>query len=404
MMQGQERLLKRQDAIDRLIAIYGVRHQADYAATKHQSSRLTMFAHLAQKQAIEVFELNLRLLDAYKQTDIGFQEVISKPIAESQTALHKDIEQMLKATAAQINNALSSVQEKINPYEPQDMRAVLDNQKDALKDLLTKNTILVAENSQLRSHFSFMPVQYRDFATNLQATNSPIYPNQRADPKVIVPRSNHTTGGELVLAGAPISHPSVQEYLTLRDARYTSLTSAQAAMDRAFKLRSKLLTDKGTYRIPFKESALTHYGTVPYATTESVDRSSGGALAGSWTVNPGYDVISGTYYPPTSSSPYDNSNSQHMSGALSPPGQRSAPDHYAKGKRQLDGAGRGHLAKAQRTDPDQNRKKGKGKSSSTAHFPRFRNTYIPFLWKYAAQSHYDLYEHTPLPKKGVEFS
>jgi hypothetical protein len=174
MMQGQEGLLKRQDAIDRLIAIYDVRHQADYAAIKHQSSKLTMFAHLAQKQAVEVLELNLRLLDAYEQTDIRFQEVISKPIAESQTALHKDIEQMLKATAAQINNALASVQEKINPYEPQDMRAVLDNQKDALKDFLTKNAILVAENSQLRSHLSFMLVQYRDFATNLQATNSPL--------------------------------------------------------------------------------------------------------------------------------------------------------------------------------------------------------------------------------------
>jgi hypothetical protein len=94
---------------------------------------------------------------------------------------------------------------------------------------------------------------------------------------------------------------------------------------------------------------------------------------------------------------------QHMSGALSPPGQRSAPDYYAKGKRQLDGAGRGHPAKAQRTDPDQNHKKGKGKSSS-AHFPRFRDTYIPFLWKYAVHSHYDLYEHKSLPKKGVEFS
>ena len=151
-----------------------IKQITDYAATKHQSSRLTMFAHLAQKQAIEVLELNLRLLDAYKQTDIGLQEVISKPIAESQTALHKDIEQMLKATAAQINNALASVQEKINPYEPQDMRAVLDNQKDALKDFLTKNAILVAENSQLRSHLSFMLVQYRDFATNLQATNSPL--------------------------------------------------------------------------------------------------------------------------------------------------------------------------------------------------------------------------------------
>jgi hypothetical protein len=216
MMQGQEGLLKRQEAIDRLIALYNMRHQADYAATKHQSSQLTMFAHLAQKQAAGVLELNLRLLDAYEQTDIRFQEVISKPIADSQTALHDAIEQMLKATAAQINNALASVQEKINPYEPQDMRAVLDNQKDALKDLLTKNAILVVENSQLRSHLSLMPVQYCDFATKLQATNSPIYLNQRADPKVIVPRSNHTTGGEIVLTGAPMSHPSVQEYL--RDA------------------------------------------------------------------------------------------------------------------------------------------------------------------------------------------
>jgi hypothetical protein len=100
-----------------------------------------------------------------------------------------------------------------------------------------------------------------------------------------------------------------------------------------------------------------------------------------------------TYYPPPSSSrPH-----------LSPSEQRSAPDYYAKGKRQLDGAGRGHLAKAQRTDQNQNRKSGKGKSSS-AHFPRFRDKYIPFLWKYAVQSHYDLYEHKPLPKKGVELS
>jgi hypothetical protein len=133
---------------------------------------------------------------------------------------------MLKATAAQINNALASVQEKTNPYEPQDMRAVLDNQKDALKDLLTKNAILVAEISQLRSHLSFMPVQYHDFATNLQATNNPIYLNQRADPKVIVPRSNHTSGGEIVLAPAPMSHPSVQE--CLRDAGYTSLTTPRS--------------------------------------------------------------------------------------------------------------------------------------------------------------------------------
>jgi hypothetical protein len=122
-----------------------------------------------------------------------------------------------------------------------------------------------------------MPVQYRDFATNLQAANNPISIRGVTLRYVIVPRSNHTSGSEIVLAPAPMSHPSVQECLC--DARYTSLASAQAATDRAFKLRSKLLTDKGTYRIPFKESALTHYGTVPHATTESVDRGSNSALA-----------------------------------------------------------------------------------------------------------------------------
>ena len=178
-----------------------------------------------------------------------------------------------------------------------------------------------------------------------------------------------------------MSHPSVQEFL--RDARYTSLTHAQAAMDRAFKLRSKLLTDKGTYRIPFKDSSLTHYGAVPHATTESVDRSSGGAPA---STGPGYDVISGTFYSPAPNNAHGNTTSQHTDGVPSPPGQRSAPDYYAKGKRQLDGAGRGLPAKAQRTDQDQNRRnKGKGKflrltsrASGTRTFHSYGNTlYTP---------------------------
>jgi hypothetical protein len=161
-----------------------------------------------------------------------------------------------------------------------------------------------------------------------------------------------------------MSHPSVQEYL--RDAKYTSLASAQAAVDKAFKLRSKLLTDKGTYRIPFKDSALTHYGAVPHATTESVDRSSGGAPSGH---GPGYDVISGTYYPPASRNPYSSATSQHTAGAPPPLGQGSAPDYYAKGKRQLDGAGRGHLAKFQRTDQDQNRASGTRTFRSYGNMP-----------------------------------
>jgi hypothetical protein len=93
-----------------VIALYDVQHQADYAATKHQSSQLTMFAHLAQKQAVEFLELNFRLLDAYEQADIKFEGNITKPIFDSQTALHLQVEQILKANASQINDALANAQ------------------------------------------------------------------------------------------------------------------------------------------------------------------------------------------------------------------------------------------------------------------------------------------------------
>ncbi len=60
-----------------------------------------------------------------------------------------------------------------------------------MDDLLAKNALLVTENSQLRMHLSFVPVEYRDYISNLQATNDPIYRNQRRTPRVIIPDTFH---------------------------------------------------------------------------------------------------------------------------------------------------------------------------------------------------------------------
>jgi hypothetical protein len=56
----------------------------------------------------------------------------------------------------------------ITAYDVNDMRAVLQSQKIALEDALTKNAWLVAENSELRMHLSFMPIEYRDYVEQLQ--------------------------------------------------------------------------------------------------------------------------------------------------------------------------------------------------------------------------------------------
>jgi hypothetical protein len=155
----------------------------------------------------------------------------------------------------------SATKEKINPYDVDDMRTVLLGQKETFQDLTNKNAVLVTENSKLRMHLSFMPVQYRDFVANIQATNNVLYQTQRRDPKVIIPRDDHTAGGNIAVTNAPMSHPSVQE--CLRDAKYTSFLHAKATLEQGFQLRARISTDKGTARIPFcKESGLTQYGRI----------------------------------------------------------------------------------------------------------------------------------------------
>ncbi len=174
------------------------------------------------------------------------------------------MERLLRENNAQINNALRATKEAFNPYDTEDMKAVLNKQKkDAMADPTAKNAVLVAENSKLRMHLSFMPVQYRDFVAHHQQTNSTLYQDQRRDPKVITLRSMHLEGGEIVWAPAPMSHPSVQE--CMRDAIYTTFDQSKVAFDYAFKLRKRFTEDKATKRIPLKETAVTQYNTISSA-------------------------------------------------------------------------------------------------------------------------------------------
>jgi hypothetical protein len=191
LLKGAQFLHDRQEEIDRLIALYDIQHQADFTTAKFNASRLTMLSHLAQKQAIEALDLNIRLVEAYEQLDVKIETNTVEQILHSQHAMRVQVEQFLHANALQISGALLATQEKINPYDVDDMRHVLLGQKETFQDLTNKNAVLVTENSQLRMQLSYMPVQYRDFVANIQATNGVLYTSQRRDPKVIIPRDDH---------------------------------------------------------------------------------------------------------------------------------------------------------------------------------------------------------------------
>jgi hypothetical protein len=84
--------------------------------------------------------------------------------------------------------------------------------------------------------------------------------------------------------------------------------------------------------------------------------------------------------------------------------QPQVHDQYAKGKRPLEGGGRGQALKAPKTDSSMDRNKGKGKPSSASFFPRFREYFYPIVNPGEAQYLYEFYEHKHLQKKDVQLT
>jgi hypothetical protein len=106
LLKGVNFLHERQEEIDRLIALYDIQHQADFTTSKFNASKLTMLAHLVQKQAIEALDLNIRLVEAYEQIDSKIEENTVDQIFHSRHAMRVQVEQLLHANALQICIAL----------------------------------------------------------------------------------------------------------------------------------------------------------------------------------------------------------------------------------------------------------------------------------------------------------
>jgi hypothetical protein len=85
-------------------------------------------------------------------------------------------------------------------------------------------------------HLSFMPIEYRDYVDQLQAKDHQVYRNQRHEPQVIIPETDHKLGYEINMEPAPMTNKHVQ--FALRDSQYTTLGEARAQMDRGFALSS----------------------------------------------------------------------------------------------------------------------------------------------------------------------
>jgi hypothetical protein len=174
------------------------------------------------------------------KSSLLIEKALGDRLEDTNEKLDKAIRLIMKQNQDVISNMLLEATKTITEFDVHDMRALMITQKEAIQNALDQNAMLAGQNSELRMHLSYMPVEYRDFVTNLQKTNNPKYRDQRQNPKVIVPESFHKDGYAndftIELEDAPLAHSAVQ--FCLRDAQYATLGEARRGMERGVKLRN----------------------------------------------------------------------------------------------------------------------------------------------------------------------
>jgi hypothetical protein len=166
---AQEWLDERQAEAESLVRLFLEQVTNDFNAFRLKKAKLILLAHLSQQQSIEVLQLNMKLADIMEQSQLHIEQSIGKQIDDNTSKMERDVKDILDQNRLLFRNAMREATDSITTYDVNDMRAVLQSQKIALEDALAKNALLVAENSELRMHLSFMQIEYRDHVEQLQA-------------------------------------------------------------------------------------------------------------------------------------------------------------------------------------------------------------------------------------------
>jgi hypothetical protein len=174
---------------------------------------------------MEVLEVNLRLAQVMEANQTQLKTIVEDDLLRTVSEMEAHIQTMLDKNRDIIRNAVREVSDSITSYSVSDMDNVLTSQKKLMDDVIAKNVLLVSENSELRMHMSFMPVEYRDYVKNLQKSNHQQYRNQRKTPQVIIPETDHKDGGSIETENAPMVHHAVA--FAFRDAQYSTLSEAR---------------------------------------------------------------------------------------------------------------------------------------------------------------------------------
>jgi hypothetical protein len=133
-----ETLDGRQAEIDALLGIYTEQITKDYQACRLDKERLILLSHLSQQQSLEVLEAHLQLTRVMESNQIHVKQSVERDIMLKTSEMEKNICETLDQNCKNLRGALLDACETITPYDVQDMKRVLESQKEMIREVLAK--------------------------------------------------------------------------------------------------------------------------------------------------------------------------------------------------------------------------------------------------------------------------
>ncbi len=102
------------------------------------------------------------------KSSLLIEKALGDLLEDTNEKLDKVIRLIMKQNQDVISNMLlEATKSTITEFDVHDMRALMTTQKEVIQNALDQNAMLAGQNSELRMHLSYTPVEYRDFVTNL---------------------------------------------------------------------------------------------------------------------------------------------------------------------------------------------------------------------------------------------
>jgi hypothetical protein len=178
-----EELTLRNQWLNQLFTNFEEQIKRDYLILHKIRSDNILLANMNYSQLKDIHQLT----NDYTQVQLEKAELLQKVDDLDITSKVAAIQNTLNELNATLKDKLTGLTQIVRPNTDQILRETNTKLKEALREAVKTNSIIVKKYDELSLHYSFMPQPFRDLVTQMKDEKDSIYLNQRHEPNSLQP-------------------------------------------------------------------------------------------------------------------------------------------------------------------------------------------------------------------------